>query len=232
MIDEKRTTPRHVGYIIDGNRRWAKANGLPTYEGHLAGYDALKQVIFGTFEAGVEYVSIYAFSTENWKRGEGEVGKLMKLALRLFHGDLKEYIDRGVRIKVMGIEDGLSDKLVKAAREAEQKTAELMSGTLCICFNYGGQREVVDAARALAQKRVNAEDITVELFAEHLYHPDVPPVDLVVRTSGEQRISNFMLWRVAYSEFLFLEKFWPEMRPSDVHDIIETYNNRGRRFGS
>lgn len=231
QTEEQKSVPRHIGYILDGNRRWAKSHGLPTYEGHLAGYDALKQVIFETAATGVEYVSIYAFSTENWKRGEGEVGKLMKLALHAFKKDLHEFIERGIRIRVMGVEDGLSDKLIAASRDAEAKTAHLTASTLCICFNYGGQREIVDAARSLIKEGVEAEEVTEELFAERLYVPDVPPVDLVVRTSGEQRLSNFMLWRIAYSEFIFLEKYWPDMRPRDVHDIIETYNTRHRRIG-
>lgn len=223
--------PRHIGYILDGNRRWAKTHGLPAYEGHLAGYEALKQVIFETIDSGVEYVSLYAFSTENWKRGEGEVGKLMRLTMQVFKTDLKEFITRGIRIQVLGVEDGLSDKLIKAAEDAEAKTANLTNGTVCICFNYGGQREIADAAVQIVKKGIAPEDITEETIAQHLYKPDVPPIDLVVRTSGEQRISNFMLWRLAYAEFMFLEKFWPDMRADDVHDIIETYNRRDRRIG-
>lgn len=223
--------PVHVGYIVDGNRRWAKSHGIPTYEGHLAGYNALKEIIFTTVESGVQYVSIYAFSTENWKRGEGEVGKLMKLSLRVFKTDLGEFIERGIRLKVLGIEEGLSDELVSAARSAEEQTAHLTNGTLCICFNYGGQREIVDAARKCLDDGLSSEEITEKAIAERLYHPDVPPVDVVVRTSGEHRLSNFMLWRIAYSEFIFLQKYWPDMKKEDVTAIIEEYNKRSRRFG-
>lgn len=229
--ETERVVPRHVGYIVDGNRRWAKSHGLPTYEGHLAGYDALKTVLFETFEAGVEYVSIYAFSTENWKRGSGEVGKLMNLTLSLFKADLKDYIDRGIRIKILGVEEGLSDKLAEAQRQSEERTAHLTKGTLCICFNYGGQREIVDAAQALVREGVPAEEIDEAAFAKHLYKPEIPAIDVVVRTSGEQRLSNFMTWRTAYSELVFLEKFWPDMRESDVHEIIDIYNQRDRRIG-
>lgn len=223
--------PNHIGYILDGNRRWAKRHGVPTYEGHLAGYNSLKEVIFESIEQGVPYVSIYAFSTENWKRGEGEVGKLMKLAMRVFRSDLGEFIERGIRVRVLGIEDGLKPELIQAARSAEEQTKDLTSGTLCICFNYGGQREIVDAAKRCIQDGFDADQVTEEAIAERLYHPEVPAVDVVVRTSAEQRISNFMLWRVAYSEFMFLDKYWPEMTKDDVTAIIEEYNKRSRRFG-
>lgn len=231
MAKTEVTVPRHVGYIVDGNRRWARAHGLPTYEGHLAGYNTLKEVIFETFAQGVSYVSIYAFSTENWKRGEGEVGKLMKLALALFKTDLKDFIDHNLRLRVLGVEDGLSDKLIEAARTAEQQTAHLTGGTLCLCFNYGGQREIADAARRCLEDGLQSAEVTEQAIAERLYVPDVPPVDIIVRTSGEQRLSNFMLWRSAYSELLFLEKFWPDMGKDDVAGIIETYNSRKRRYG-
>lgn len=223
--------PRHIGYILDGNRRWAKSHGLLSYEGHLAGYDALKEVIFATVEAGVEYVSVYAFSTENWKRGEGEVGKLMKLVVHAFKKDLKEFVQRGIRIRVLGVEDGLDDKVIQAARDAVAQTEHLTAGTLSLCFNYGGQREIVDAARAMVAGGLAPEEVTAESFEKHLYQPDVPAVDVVVRTSGEQRLSNFMLWRIAYSEFIFIEKYWPDMRAEDVHGIITMYNERNRRIG-
>lgn len=225
------TPPTHIGYILDGNRRWAKSHGIPTYEGHLAGYNSLREVIFASVDQGVAYVSIYAFSTENWKRGEGEVGKLMKLAMRVFKTDLKDFIERGIRIRVLGVEDGLKPELIEAARSAEIQTEHLTRGTLCVCFNYGGQREIVDAAKKCISDGLAAEEITEDAITERLYHSDVPPVDMVVRTSGEHRISNFMLWRIAYSEFLFLNKFWPEMTKDDVTAIIEEYNKRSRRFG-
>lgn len=224
--------PQHVGYIVDGNRRWAKRHGLPSYEGHLAGYEALKEVVFGTFDSGVQFVSVFAFSTENWRRTEGEVKHLMRLAMRVFRTDLKQFINRGLRIRLLGTREGLSEKLLTAAEEAEAQTVHLTKGTICVCFNYGGQREIVDAARTMAEQNIPVEELTVENFARHLYAPDVPPVDVVVRTSGEQRLSNFMLWRAAYAEFIFLEKCWPDMRTGDVHGIMEEYARRGRRWGS
>lgn len=225
------TVPRHVGYILDGNRRWARTHGLPVYEGHLAGYEALKQVIFASFDAGIQYVSVYAFSTENWNRADSEVSRLMKLSMKAFKADLKQFIKRNIRVRVMGVTEGLDNKIIEAAQAAERQTAELTGGTLCICFNYGGQREIIDAARAIVAAGIPADAVTPEVFEQHLYAPGVPLLDVVVRTSGEQRLSNFMLWRAAYSELIFLEKFWPDMREADVREIIEAYQRRGRRFG-
>ena len=225
------TVPTHVGYIVDGNRRWAKEHGLPTYEGHLAGYNAIQDIAKATFDAGVRYVSAYVFSTENWKRSEDEVSKLMGLVLRLLKADLHIFQEHDIRLRILGSRENVSDKILRAIDEAEELTANNTSGTLALCFNYGGQLEVVDAVKKIVQSGATAEDITAETITRNLYAPDIPPCDLVVRTSGEQRLSNFMLWRAAYSEFLFLDKNWPDMTKQDVTDILETYEGRGRRFG-
>ena len=232
MTDETSIVPKHVGYIVDGNRRWAKAHGLPSYEGHLAGYNALKEVGLATLAAGVEYMSAYVFSTENWKRSTDEVKKLMGLTLKVLSADVPEFNKHNVRLKVVGSREGVDPKIVKAIEKAEEATAGNTGGEFALCFNYGGQREIVDAVKKLVQDGVAAEDITEERIAENLYAPGVPPIDIVVRTSGEQRLSNFMLWRSAYSEFLFLDKNWPEMTKDDVTAIIKEYANRQRRFGS
>lgn len=224
-------TPRHIGYIVDGNRRWAKRHGIPTYEGHLAGYNAIQEVARATFDEGVEYVSAYIFSTENWKRSEGEVSKLMGLVLKLLTSDLYLFDEENIRLKILGSTVGVSDKILKAINDAEARTANNTRGTLAICFNYGGQLEITDAVKNIIQSGVPAEDITPDVISQNLYYPEVPPVDLVVRTSGEQRLSNFMLWRAAYSEFLFLEKLWPDMTKDDVTSILEEYARRDRRIG-
>lgn len=229
--DEYSVKPRHVGYIVDGNRRWARSYGLPAYEGHLAGYNTLKEIVIATIEAGVPFVSVYAFSTENWKRGEGEVGKLMKLAHRLMKTDIKELTERGIRVRFLGVEDGLSEQIVKDMRETEEYSKDLTNGTVLVCFNYGGMREIADATRRCIEDGLTPEEVTEEAIQERLYVPDVPPVDVVVRTSGEHRLSNFMLWRVAYSEFIFVDKFWPAMTKEDVADILNEYSKRSRRFG-
>lgn len=231
MSDTKVHTPKHIGYIVDGNRRWARTHGLPTYEGHLAGYNTLKDIVIATIEAGVPFVSIYAFSTENWKRDTGEVSKLMKLAHRLMKHDIKELTERGIRVRFLGIEEGLSEQIIKDMRETEERSKDLTNGTVLVCFNYGGMREITDAAKRCVEDGLNPEDITEEAIEQRLYVPDVPVVDVVVRTSGEHRLSNFMLWRVAYSEFIFLEKYWPEMTKEDVTDILNEYSKRSRRFG-
>jgi undecaprenyl diphosphate synthase len=230
MAEEERV-PRHIGYIVDGNRRWAKKHGIPTYEGHLAGYNTIVEVVMATFEAGVEVVSAYTFSTENWKRSEQEVSKLMGLVLRLLTSDLHILQDNNIRLRVLGSKDRLSKSILKAIGEAEEKTKDNTRGTLAVCFNYGGQLEIADACKKIIQEGVAAEDVTPELLSEHMYAPDLPPLDMIVRTSGENRTSNFMLWRSAYSEFFFLEKLWPDMTKEDVAAILEEYSRRGRRFG-
>ena len=227
----KAVIPTHIGYIVDGNRRWAKKHGLPNYEGHLAGYYALKEVGLATLAAGVQYMSAYVFSTENWKRSSDEVKKLMGLTLRVLKSDVPEFNKNNVRLKVIGSLEGVDDKIIQAIRDAEADTAHNTGGVFALCFNYGGQREIVDAVKGIVDAGVPAEDVTEELIAQHLYAPEVPPVDIVVRTSGEQRLSNFMLWRSAYSEFLFLEKNWPDMTKDDVDAIIAEFTKRQRRFG-
>lgn len=223
--------PVHVGFIVDGNRRWAKQHGLPSYEGHLAGYNALQDVLIETLERGVKYASAYVFSTENWSRSQDEVGRIMGLIVKALKADLHVLQERGVKLRVIGRRDGLQDKVLKAIDEAEAATAGGTVGTLVLCLNYGGQAELVDAVKAIVEHDISPDDITPELIAEHLYAPDIPPCDIIVRTSGEKRLSNFMLWRAAYSELLFIEKNWPDMTKADVTDILEEYKRRGRRFG-
>ncbi|HUC89803.1 MAG TPA: polyprenyl diphosphate synthase [Patescibacteria group bacterium] len=224
--------PEHIGFILDGNRRWAKEQGLTKYEGHFAGYKALKEVLQEAYDRGIKYVSVYAFSSENWQRDSDEVSRLMRLALHAITSDLKGLIEQKVRVRMLGRTDGLSSKLLKAVEKAESATDHFTRGTLAICLNYGGQQEIVDAARRCLQDGLSAEEITEKTLSERLYAPEVPPVDMVIRTSGEHRLSNFMLWRVAYSELYFLDKFWPEMTKEDITDIIEEYNRRSRRFGA
>jgi undecaprenyl diphosphate synthase len=231
MQDESTIIPKHLGFIIDGNRRWAKEYGLPTYEGHMAGYIALKDVLYEAIDQGVKYASIYTFSTENWKRAEEEVSYLLKMTIRMLKSDLHELIDRGIRFRHLGTKEGLPPKVVQVLEDAEEQTKGLTNGMLCACFNYGGQREIADAARKCVEDGLRPEEITEQALAERLYAPDIPPVDMMVRTSGEQRISNFMLWRVAYSELMFLDKFWPAMTKADVTAIIKEYGRRNRRFG-
>lgn len=225
------TIPRHVGYIVDGNRRWARAHGLPAYEGHLAGYDAMQEVVRASFEAGVEYVSAYVFSTENWKRSEDEVNRLMGLALKIAKSDINLLLDNNVKVRIIGSRRGVDDKILAAIDDIEARSVNNTAGTLALCFNYGGQLEIADALKGMLAAGVVAEDVTPELVAKYLYASDIPPIDLIVRTGGDERISNFMLWRAAYSELLFIEKYWPDMTKEDVTIILEEYSARSRRFG-
>ena len=223
--------PQHVGFIVDGNRRWAKAHGLPKYEGHLAGYNALKDVLLETLSRGVKYASAYVFSMENWKRSEEEVGHLMGLLLKILEADVPIFIENNVRLRVVGSRSGLSEAILKAIDKAEESTKDLENGELLLCLNYGGHLEIADAVKEIVRSGVSADEVTPELISQHIYAPEVPPCDIIVRTSGEQRLSNFMLWRSAYSELHFIDKNWPDMTTDDVDDILEEYSRRNRRLG-
>lgn len=230
-IKENNEVPQHIGLIIDGNRRWAKKHGLPPWEGHVAGITALEDVLRELVHAGVKYISFYTWSTENWKRAEEEVSAFMGLIRGLFKNELKRLLQEDCKFVVLGERDGMPQDILKMIEKAEQDSKDNTRSTLVMCFNYGGQQEVAGAARRIVEAGVKPEDITNELFAQYIDHPEIPPCDLIVRTSGEQRLSNFMLWRSAYSEFIFLNKFWPDMRPADVAGILEEYNRRNRRHG-
>lgn len=227
----KKTLPNHIGFIIDGNRRWAKEHSLPTYEGHLAGYNAVMDILTAALEAGVEYASVYAFSTENWKRDDDEVSKLMAMMLKVLTTDLPVLQKKNVRLKVLGSRENIDEKIIKAIDDAETKTAHNTGGTLAICWNYGGQLEVVDAVKKIINAGTKAENVNIETISNHLYCPEIPPLDLIVRTSGEQRLSNFMLWRSAYSEIIFVKKYWPDMKKKDLDAIFTEFSKRTRRFG-
>jgi undecaprenyl diphosphate synthase len=229
VADQAASVPKHIGYILDGNRRWAKKYGLPTYEGHLAGYNAFKEVIEATSDAGVEYISFYTFSTQNWNRAESEIRGIMRIVRRLFKTDIKELVEEGYKLVVLGSREHLPADIIQYMDEAQEKSRDGTKATLAMCFNYGGQEEIVRAAQRLIDD--GTKTVALESFAAALDHPEVPDCDLIVRTSGEQRLSDFMLWRSAYSEFLFLDKLWPEMTKEDVTDILEEYKRRGRRFG-
>jgi undecaprenyl diphosphate synthase len=225
------SVPKHIGFILDGNRRWAQMHSIPEFDGHMAGYNALKEVLEGVYDHGIKWVSIYAFSNENWKRPTDEVSGLMRLMVSAVSRDLKNLVKRGVRVRFIGRREAMGDKAIGAIEKAEAETAHLTHSTLLVCFNYGGQQEIIDAARRCVSDGLAAEQIDEDAIASRLYAPEAPPVDMIVRTSGEHRLSNFMLWRSAYSEFLFIKKYWPDMTKEDVTAIIEEYNRRSRRYG-
>ncbi|HSX32338.1 MAG TPA: polyprenyl diphosphate synthase [Candidatus Saccharimonadales bacterium] len=231
MDQEALTIPNHIGFIMDGNRRWATAHSIPEMDGHLSGYNAMKEVLTAAYDAGIKYVTLYAFSSENWNRKNEEVTKLMGLAISAVATDLKFLIEKEVKVVFLGRRDGLSDKVLASLKKAEAATASLARATLAVCFNYGGRQEIIDAVQACIADGLTAEDITEDAISAHMYHPEIPPLDMIVRTSGEQRLSNFMLWRADYSELYFLKKYWPDMTKEDVADSIVEYNKRKRRYG-
>ena len=230
-MSERGSIPTHVGYIVDGNRRWAKARGLDSQAGHEAGYEKFKDIVLDTIDRGVPYVSAYIFSTENWHRSGPEVKYLMNLVVKLLSEDLPVFVERGIRLRVAGTRIRLSRRVKKAIDKAETATKDLTNGTVILSFNYGGHQEIIDAVNRLRKTLSAQKKVTAQIFEQFLYTPDVPPCDLIVRTSGEQRLSNFMLWRSAYSELIFIKKAWPDMTKRDVTAILKEYAKRSRRFG-
>ena len=223
--------PKHVGFIMDGNRRWAKERGLPPFKGHEAGVDALERVADACFEQGVEFMSAYTFSTENWSRTQEEVGFLMGLVTKVLTKYLQKFHDKGIRIVVLGTRERLSKTVIKAIDDAEEKTKGNAKGTLALCFNYGGTQEIVDMVKAVVASGVDVDELTPSDLQKYVYHPEIPPCDLIVRTSGEHRASGFMLPRSDYAEFIFDDTFWPDIDESHVVKYIEEFSSRQRRFG-
>ncbi|HET6925086.1 MAG TPA: polyprenyl diphosphate synthase [Candidatus Saccharimonadales bacterium] len=224
--------PNHLGFILDGNRRWARAHGLPTLEGHRKGYDNLWPLLDAALAKGITYLSAYAFSTENWKRSQEEVRYLMNLILLIVTRDLKKLQERNMKLLWIGSKQGMGKKVQAALEKAEQATAGNTRGLLGLCINHGGRREIAEAAQRLVRDGLRPEEITEATFAEYIDHPELPPLDLVIRTSGEYRLSNFMLWRAAYAELIFVDKCWPDYTPADLDEALEEYARRHRRHGS
>ena len=231
----EKTIPVHVGFIVDGNRRWAKEHGLPSSEGHRRGYEVLKKMAYACKDRGIKYLSAYIFSTENWGRSADEVDYLMKLFLTAFRNDARKLLADGFKIIFLGRRDRVSQDILDIINETEKMSANNTDAVLALHFNYGGHAEIVDAAKHLAADvksgRVELANISDENFSRYLYHPELPEIDLMVRTSGEKRVSGFSLWRIAYSELMFLDKKWPDMSEDDIDNILDEYASRQRRFG-
>lgn len=219
----------HVGFIADGNRRWAKERGLPTLEGHRKGSDKVEMVVDQLKNSEVEFVSFFVFSTENWDRSPEEVAYLMDLISGSIERLTKKAEKENIRVIILGrserVDPALWERIIKAADSTKDNTGL----TVCFCFNYGGQWEIADAAKKAAA--AGETDWSPESFHKYIYHPEVPDLDLVVRTSGEERTSGFQLWRAAYAELLFLEKHFPALEPEDVQAVLDEYHTRQRRFG-
>lgn len=232
---EKDNLPVHLGFVVDGNRRWAKERGLPTLEGHRKGLEKVEEVATECFERGVKFASFFIFSMDNWNRSEEEVGYLMRMVLTEVKRLAKKMLKNNIKLAILGGRERLSEEVLNAVDEAQAMTAKCDGGTMGVCFNYGGRDEIVRAVdRVLEKRRMEGNDdfvVTEQDITANLDWPEMPDVDMIVRTSGERRISGFMLWRAAYSELLFLEKYWPDLEREDVGEILAEFGRRNRRFG-
>lgn len=228
--------PNHIGIIMDGNRRWAKSKMLPIKLGHKEGAKTLEKIVKYANKIGIKYITVFAFSTENWKRDKDEVDALMSL-LKYYLEDFANKADsENIRVKVIGDLKELSEDLQKSIEKVVNKTSSNTGTVFSIALNYGGRDEIVNAVKSISTKvrenKLNIEDINNEVIEENLYTKDIPNVDLMIRTSGELRTSGFLMWKLVYAEFLFLDKLWPDFSETDLDESIEVYNKRNRRFGA
>ncbi|MFZ1814468.1 MAG: isoprenyl transferase [Rhizobiaceae bacterium] len=235
QTEEGARVPRHVAIIMDGNGRWAVQRGLPRVKGHHQGVEAVRRVARAARDLGIEYLTLYSFSTENWSRPKSEIGELFSLLKAFIRRDLAELHRDNVRVRIIGERDGLPSDILPLLIEAEKLTCENTGQTLVIAFNYGSRTEIVSAARRLAQKvadgSLQASQIDQELFSGSLDTDGIPDPDLIIRTSGEKRLSNFLLWQAAYAEFVFTDCLWPDFGANELKAAIDEYALRVRRFG-
>jgi undecaprenyl diphosphate synthase len=228
--------PRHIAIIMDGNGRWAKQRGLPRLEGHRAGAESVREVMEACIELGVDYLTLYAFSSENWSRPETEVKALMNLLDRFLNEKAKDLDRQNVRLLAIGQIERLPAKTRELIKKIETRTAGHTAMTLVLALSYGGREEIVSAARSLAEDAaagtITPDQINCDLFASRLQTAGIPDPDLLVRTSGEMRVSNFLLWQISYSEMVIVKKFWPDFRQGDLFETVEEYKRRHRRFGA
>ena len=225
----KKNIPKHVAVIMDGNGRWAKQRGLLRVEGHKKGADTLEKILEHSVTREVRNLTVYAFSTENWKRPKAEVSALMKLFSKYLDSKKEVLKKQGIRLVVSGSKEGISDKLLKKIEETEKYLSDCDVLTFNIAFNYGGRKEIIDGINKLLKEGKN--EIAEDDFKNYLYQPDIPDPELVIRTSGEFRVSNFLLWEIAYSEFYITDTFWPDFDETEYDKALEWFNNRERRFG-
>ena len=225
----------HLAIIMDGNGRWAARRGLPRSMGHRKGAEVVKEITRAAGELGIKYLTLYAFSTENWNRSEDEVKTLMGLLRDYLQSDLKEVQQNNVRIRFIGEREMLDADIVRKMAEIEADTLRNTGMTLCIALSYGSRQEIVNAVKKTAalvkEGDISLNDVDVKLFSDMLYTTDMPDPDLVIRTSGEQRISNYLLWQIAYAEFFFTDVLWPDFNKKLLEDIIKNFNMRERRYG-
>lgn len=220
--------PNHVALIMDGNGRWATKRGLPRSAGHDAGFETLKELCDYVLSKGVKYFSVFAFSTENFKRSEEEVNHLMNLFVKGFNKEKAYFKEKDIKIVFSGTKENLRDDVIAAMESATELTKDCQKGVFNVCLNYGGQQEIVDATNKIIADGL--QNITPEIFSKYLYQ-DLPPIDLMIRTSGEERISNFMLWQLAYAEFYFTDTHFPDFKAEEFDKALIAYTSRDRRFG-
>jgi len=235
-MENNNKIPVHVGIIIDGNRRWARERNLPTFEGHRQGYEKVKQAPEWFFSRGVKILSFFVFSTENWNRAQDEVNYLMKLLEQAVENNLQNNLrelakKNSYKILISGRLEELPGDLPAKCLEIITETKSNQRGIINVCLNYGGRPEIVDAVRKLIKNKVAVEQIHEGLLKKYLYQPDLPDPDIIVRTSGEQRLSGFLTWQSVYSELFFIKKYWPDFEEGDVDIILKEYSERKRRFG-
>ena len=229
--EESLDVPYHVGIIMDGNGRWARRRGRPHSFGHRAGVRAIKRVMYGCEDLGIGVLSVYTFSTENWRRPPAEVRYLMRLFGEAFRRELDEIHERGIKVLVSGRRAELSHAMQRQIEAAESRTANNRRGILNVCLNYGGRGELVDAVKSLIASGARPDDVDENAIAAHLYQPDLPDPDLIIRTAGESRISNFLLWQSAYAEIHVTNTLWPDFDVPDLKRAVQDYQTRIRRFG-
>ena len=222
---------RAVAIIMDGNGRWARRRGLPIAAGHRAGTKALRRTVEAAIDLDVESLAVYAFSTENWSRTRDEIDTLMEIFGETIDREFPDLVKQGVRVRFIGRRDRAPDQLQRKMAALERQTEENTRLRLWIAFDYGGRAELVEAARRLVESGVEPREIDENVLAGHLHAPDMPDPDLLIRTSGELRISNFLLWQIAYAELVFLERLWPDFSPRDLEEALLAYARRRRRFG-
>ncbi|HUY08264.1 MAG TPA: isoprenyl transferase [Candidatus Dormibacteraeota bacterium] len=231
MAEASSALPRHIGIIMDGNGRWARQRGLRRSAGHRAGIQSIRRVMAAADEAGVHCLTLYAFSTENWSRPRQEVATLMRLFEQTLQAEVDELHQNGVRIRVIGRREQLSSRLQKLVEEAELRTADNQTGVLNVAINYGGRAEIVDGVRQLAASGADLSQLEEADLAGALYTAGLPDPDLIIRTAGEMRTSNFLIWQAAYAELYVTQTYWPDFDAADLRAALADYSSRDRRFG-
>jgi undecaprenyl diphosphate synthase len=234
-MTEYRDIPQHIAIIMDGNGRWAKEKGLPRIAGHREGAKRVKEIVKTAHQAGIKVLTLFAFSTENWSRPKSEVDMLMRYLVDFLDREIKGLDKNNIRFRVIGRKEPLPEYVIEKIKGAQERTKDNTEMLLVLALNYGARQEIIDAVKKIAgsvrEGHLDIRDLNEENFEDYLYTKGIPDPDLLIRTSGEERISNFLLWQLSYSEFYFLKKYWPDFREQDLKKAIKDYQTRHRRFG-